>query len=663
MHSVASFRIRTFCTRILCALGIILFAASATPATAAGVTVFVDGQRLYLNPGPIERAGRVFVPLRGIFERLGASVVYENREINSTKGDISVSLRIGSREASVNGQPQVVDVAPFIVGATTYVPLRFIAQSLGAVVDYNGAMRRVAITTPREPNPPMPNPPPPPMPNPPPNYYFAVNSRQPSPGGNFNDRFAQIGAQFSHAVDPGSVRIWLDGNNITSRSNVTDGGFYYKPPAPLYVGTHNVRVDGVDRNGRRFENTWSFTTTQPNPQPGERVQLRNQRPLPNSNVSDRNVEIAANFVPEADFVTVRVYLDGKDVSIRATKWFDGFTYKPSQALDFGTHTVQVTGRARRGGAQFDHSWSFTTTRPNPPPDTTVELRNQQPSPSSTLENRFAVISADFQPQADGASVRVRLDGNDITSRAGVSPSSFSYKPPAPLDFGTHTVQVNGKGRGGLAFQHSWSFTVRRGEPTPISLSINSPSENEVVPRQFTVQGSSAPNARVNVAAGNGQFNGNTTAGPKGNFHLAVTLGTLLGQQTVTLKITATDPATSQTAHKSLQLRLKNAAPEPTPPPKPTPMPTIRPTPAPTAVPTPQPTRPPTPRPRPIPTAAPTAPPTPQPTPPPTPRPRPIPTAAPTAPPTAAPTPAPTATPAKTRASRPAAAASPTATPT
>jgi hypothetical protein len=660
VHSATSFGLRSFSARILCALAIIFFAPTATPALAAGVTVYVDGSPLYLNPGPIERAGRVFVPLRGIFERLGASVVYENREINSTKGDISVSLRIGSREATVNGQQQVVDVAPFIVGATTYVPLRFIAQSLGAVVDYNGAMRRVAITTPRQPNPPpIPNPPPP-MPNPPPNYYFQVNSRQPSPGGQFNDRFAQIGAEFSHAVDPGSVRVWLDGNNITSRSNVTGRGFNYKPPAPLYVGTHNIRVDGVDRNGQRFENTWSFTTTQPNPQPGDRVQLRNQRPSPDSNVSNREAEIAANFVPEADFVTVRVYVDGKDASIRATKWFDGFTYKPWQPLDFGTHTVRVTGRARKGGAQFDHSWSFTTTRPNPPPDTPVELRNQQPSPGSTTENRFAVISADFQPQADGASVRVRLDGNDITSRAGVSPSGLSYKPPAPLDFGTHTLQVNGKARGGLAFQHSWSFTVRRGEPTPISLSIGSPSENEVVPRQFTVQGSTAPNARVNVTADTGQFNGNTTAGPKGNFHIVVTLGTLLGQQSVTVKITATDPVSSQTAHKSLQLRLKNAAPEPTPPPKPTPAPTMRPTapPPPTPVPTMRPTPPPPPTP--APTPAPTAPPTM--------RPRPIPTAppptpAPTPVPTAAPTPAPTATPAKTRASRPAAAASPTATPT
>ncbi len=119
-----------------CALAVIAFATVLEARTvAAGVTVVVDGRPLYLKPGPIERAGRVFVPLRGIFERLGASVVYQNRQINSTKGSTSVSLRIGSTQATVNGQPQILDVAPFIVGSTTYVPLRFIAQSLAAVVN------------------------------------------------------------------------------------------------------------------------------------------------------------------------------------------------------------------------------------------------------------------------------------------------------------------------------------------------------------------------------------------------------------------------------------------------------------------------------------------------------------------------------------------------
>jgi hypothetical protein len=86
---------------------------------------------LNLAPAPQERAGRVFVPLRGIFEQLGASVVYQNGIINAQGNGRAVSLRIGSTQATVNGQLQNLDVPPFVVGASTYVPLRFVSQAQG----------------------------------------------------------------------------------------------------------------------------------------------------------------------------------------------------------------------------------------------------------------------------------------------------------------------------------------------------------------------------------------------------------------------------------------------------------------------------------------------------------------------------------------------------
>ena len=47
----------------------------------------------------------------------------------------------------MDGQQQNVDVAPFIIGASTYVPLRFVSQALGATVNYDGSNRVVAINT------------------------------------------------------------------------------------------------------------------------------------------------------------------------------------------------------------------------------------------------------------------------------------------------------------------------------------------------------------------------------------------------------------------------------------------------------------------------------------------------------------------------------------
>jgi hypothetical protein len=91
--------------------------------------------------------GRVFVPLRSVFENLGASVVYSNGQINATGNNTEIALTIGSTQATVNGSPVTIDVAPFIVGASTYVPLRFVSQALGANVSWDEADQVVDITT------------------------------------------------------------------------------------------------------------------------------------------------------------------------------------------------------------------------------------------------------------------------------------------------------------------------------------------------------------------------------------------------------------------------------------------------------------------------------------------------------------------------------------
>lgn len=132
-----------------------LFAGAATlgfalvlSATAdAQVAVSIDGTTVNIAPPPVIAGGRVLVPLRGVFERLGASVVYSNGEINATGNGNEISLHIGSTQATINGSPQTLDVAPFIIGASTYVPLRFVSEALGAGVQWDEADHLVAITT------------------------------------------------------------------------------------------------------------------------------------------------------------------------------------------------------------------------------------------------------------------------------------------------------------------------------------------------------------------------------------------------------------------------------------------------------------------------------------------------------------------------------------
>jgi len=230
-----------------------LFAATAVPALAVSVTV--NGAAVVFNPPPIERAGRVFVPLRGVFERLGASVVYANGVINATGNGRAISLHIGSTQATVNGAPSTIDVAPFVIGASTYVPLRFVSEALGAGVNYDSANQLVALNT-------TGGPPPggPPPGGPPPATMHMLRDLEPGRGASVGSGRPTISASFSQPVDPNTVRVTLDGLDVTRDTTRSPSGFIYAPPSPLQPMPHVVEVHGATQGGPPFDETWRFTT-------------------------------------------------------------------------------------------------------------------------------------------------------------------------------------------------------------------------------------------------------------------------------------------------------------------------------------------------------------------------------------------------------------------
>jgi hypothetical protein len=117
------------------------------PVEAATVTV--DGQRLQTAVDPIQRNGRTLVPLRDIFEALGATVNWNQstQGIAANRGNTNINLRIGDRRAQVNGKQVWLDQAATIYHGSTMVPMRFVAESLGARVDWNNATEVASITT------------------------------------------------------------------------------------------------------------------------------------------------------------------------------------------------------------------------------------------------------------------------------------------------------------------------------------------------------------------------------------------------------------------------------------------------------------------------------------------------------------------------------------
>ncbi|MBC5825814.1 MAG: copper amine oxidase N-terminal domain-containing protein [Candidatus Eremiobacteraeota bacterium] len=238
---------RLFIAALSAAITSALAAVSAQPALSAGVTVIVNGNQVQFDQPPVERAGRVFVPLRGVFEKLGASVVYDNGTINATGNGRAISLKIGSTAASVNGSAKTIDVAPFLIGSRTLVPLRFISQALGANVDYNNGSNTVNVSlggggaaAPTS----------------------AVSLTDLKPGSDavVAAQSPSVSGSFSEPVDPNGVKITLDGRDVSSTTAISPNNFLFSPSYPLTADKHVVRVTGKSAGGTSFDRSWSFTS-------------------------------------------------------------------------------------------------------------------------------------------------------------------------------------------------------------------------------------------------------------------------------------------------------------------------------------------------------------------------------------------------------------------
>ncbi|MDF2922877.1 MAG: hypothetical protein K0R57_1791 [Paenibacillaceae bacterium] len=109
--------------------------------------VVVNGNPLQLDAPPLLDGETLLVPLRNIAEALGAAVAYDGdtQTVTAVKDQWSVQLRLGSREAAKNGSPVALAAAPLLSGEVTMVPLRFIGEAFGAVVKWEEGNRRIAI--------------------------------------------------------------------------------------------------------------------------------------------------------------------------------------------------------------------------------------------------------------------------------------------------------------------------------------------------------------------------------------------------------------------------------------------------------------------------------------------------------------------------------------
>ncbi len=109
--------------------------------------VLSNGVPSRLNEAPYLKNKYTLVPLRFISENLGANVRWDGKTktVTITDGDKTIKLVEGKKTVSVNGKTVSIDTAIEIKKGTTFVPLRFISEQLGAKVQWNQAQKSITI--------------------------------------------------------------------------------------------------------------------------------------------------------------------------------------------------------------------------------------------------------------------------------------------------------------------------------------------------------------------------------------------------------------------------------------------------------------------------------------------------------------------------------------
>lgn len=144
----------------------ILLAAAMCAGSAAAVSAKDDGRVLKLTIGspkmtvdgeeaaiddegtaPVVVNDRTLVPIRAIIEAMGGAVAWdgEAQKVTLDLGGSEVVLTIGSTAAYLNGGEHTLDTAPQIINSRTMLPIRFIAESFGFVVAWDGETQTVTI--------------------------------------------------------------------------------------------------------------------------------------------------------------------------------------------------------------------------------------------------------------------------------------------------------------------------------------------------------------------------------------------------------------------------------------------------------------------------------------------------------------------------------------
>lgn len=472
-------------------------AAVAGPAGAQQINVTVDGDIVAFGAQrPVQQFGTVLVPLRGVFEKLGASVQYDgaSKSILAVKGATTVQLRLGEARAQVNGNDRLLSVPAQAVNGTTLVPLRFVSEALGAGVKWRPASRTVVISTTGDDG----------------NDTVADNN-VPAPNNTNNNAAVEV-TSFTHDAN----QALRGGQVVTATLRGTPGGTAsfsipgieaaksvpMRETAPgVYTGAFTVPNGLNVRGATLLASLKRGNASSPVIQAGEALtidaagpQFGNLSPAINAALPPGKPLVYGTYSDAgtgiADDAT-RVLVNGKDVTGDATITEAFFSYRPGADLPAGKNTVSVIARDRAGN-ETRKDWAFTIT----PNETLIKSVSVTPEARTLEPGDVVTVRLEAAP---GGSAKFSI-GGAVTGRpmaeqsAGVYAGTYTVKKGDSLAKAPASVTFTSAGGRTVTQSADQSVTIAAGAPEKPT--ITTPEASASVGGRVTATGKAAPGATV-----------------------------------------------------------------------------------------------------------------------------------------------------------------------
>ena len=374
-------------------------------AIVQDINVTVDGDVIsFVGQPPVERGGMILVPLRGVFEKLGAAVFYDGatRSIRAVKGATEVTLRLGSTSAFVNGQARTLALPAQTEQGITLVPLRFVSEALGAQVGWRGESRTVVIRTdaapvvigtPREP-------------------AAALEVRSLTQD---SQRPLRAGEQLAVTLlgTPGAAGSFSISGVESARDIPMREGI-----AGTYSGVFTVPQGVQVKNAPLFASLKRDGNASPLLQASGAVtldgigpQIASLSPAPESAAAAAKLLIYSTLSDVGsgiDKASVRLSVNGADVTERATITEAFFSYRPDPELLAGKTIVSVVAKDMAGN-ETRREWNFVVSAAAKPAEVPVAAAVAKPTILTPAPNASVGDHVTLTGKADpGASVHYRI---------------------------------------------------------------------------------------------------------------------------------------------------------------------------------------------------------------------------------------------------------------